>query len=386
MKKVQVFHSSLPGLIVQNNFFLLLKHMITTAKDLQALVARALKTDAVALDTEFVWERTYYPRLGLIQLALSDEECFLIDPCALDDLSPLGELLADRKVVKIFHDAPQDLFILRSATGRDPRNIFDTRLAAGFSGLSSTLSLGALVEVLLDIKLKKTETRTNWLKRPLDPKQTDYALDDVRYLRAVRVLLLARVIPEANGWLLEELQMLDDPKNYGGVTDRERYSKIKGAGNLDRQSLAILRELAAWREEEARKRNRPRGHIIKDPVLLGIAREQLQDHSAIQACGEISAKTVTAYGDILIELVAKGQQCPETELPPLLRTSRLNKKEKAALVRLHDYIILKSDVNGIDPALIGNKSELTKCIRHSSSPSRQTRGWRKEFLAEMEQE
>ncbi len=359
-------------------------NMITTAEELQALMARAHKTDAVALDTEFVWERTYYPRLGLIQLALSNEECFLIDPCALDDLSPLGELLADREVVKIFHDAPQDLSILRSATGHDPKNIFDTRLAAGFSGLSSTLSLGALIELLLDIRLKKTETRTNWLKRPLDPKQTDYAQDDVRYLRAIRVLLLARVIPEANPWLAEELQRLDDPESYTGVTDRERYSKIKGAGSLNRQSLAILQELATWREEEGRKRNRPRGHIIKDTVLLSIAREQLLAHTAIQGCGEISAKTVKAYGDTLIQLVAQGQKVPEADHPPLLRTSKLKQNEKAALARLHDYIILKSDVNGIDPALIGNKSELTKRIRHSSSPSRQTVGWRKEFLAEME--
>lgn len=348
-------------------------------------MARAHKTDAVALDTEFIWERTYYPRLGLIQLALSNEECFLIDPCALDDLSPLGELLADREVVKIFHDAPQDLSILRSATGHDPKNIFDTRLAAGFSSLTATLSLGALVELLLDIKLKKTETRTNWLKRPLDPKQTDYALDDVRYLRALRVLLLARVLPAANTWLSEELKRLDDPESYNGVTDWERYSKIKGAGSMDSQSLAILQELADWREGEARKRNRPRGHIIKDTVLLSIARDQLQEHAAIEGCGEISAKTVKAYGDKLIQLVAKGQKCAETDRPPLLRTSKLKQNEKAALLRLHDYIILKSDVNGIDPALIGNKSELTKRILHSPSPSRQTTGWRKEFLAEMEQ-
>ncbi|MEN8199078.1 MAG: HRDC domain-containing protein [Thermodesulfobacteriota bacterium] len=357
--------------------------MITTAEDLKALMARAHKIDAVGLDTEFVWERTYYPRLGLIQLALSNEECFLIDPCALDDLSPLGELLADKQVVKIFHDAPQDLSILRSATGHDPENIFDTRLAAGFAGLSSTISLAALVELLLDIQLKKTETRTNWLKRPLAAKQTAYARDDVRYLRALRVLLLARVIPGAKDWLNEELKELDRPESYNGIGDRERYSKIKGAGSLNGQSLAILQELAAWREQEARKKNRPRGHIIKDPVLLAIAREQLQAHDAIEACGQISSKTVKTYGDTLIALVTKGQKREQEEHPPLLRNSKLKKNEKTALASLHDYIVLKSDVNGIDPALIGNKSELTKIIRQPSTPSRQTRGWRKEFLAEI---
>ena len=128
------------------------KQMITTVKDLEALMARAHKTDAVAIDTEFVWKRTYYPRLGLIQVALSDEECFLIDPIALEDLSALGKLLADPDVVKIFHDAPQDLAILRAATKHDPQNIFDSRLAAGFAALGSTLSLAALIERLLEIK------------------------------------------------------------------------------------------------------------------------------------------------------------------------------------------------------------------------------------------
>lgn len=361
--------------------------MITTAEALEALMKRAHQTDAVALDTEFIWERTYYPKLGLIQLALSNEECFLIDPCALDDLSPLGELLADRTVVKIFHDAPQDLSILRTATGKDPQNIFDTRLAAGFGGLSSTLSLAALIELLLDIKLEKTETRTNWLKRPLNPKQTEYALNDVRYLRAVRVLLLARVLPETQRWMEEELQRLDTPQNYIGINDKERYIRIKGAGSLDHHSLAILQELATWREGEARKRNRPRGHIIKDTVLLSIAKNHLRDHDAIENCGEISAKSVNAYGDKLIQLVNKGLGRSEEECPPLLRNNKLTKKEKTALAGLQDYITLKSDVNGIDPALIGNKNELINCIRHtSSSASRQKSGWRKQFLAEMKEE
>jgi ribonuclease D len=361
--------------------------MITTAEELESLMERAHQTDAVALDTEFIWERTYYPKLGLVQLALSNEECFLIDPCALSDLSPLGKLLADDGVVKIFHDAPQDLSILRTATGYDPRNIFDTRLAAGFGGLSSTLSLGALVELLLDIKLEKTETRTNWLKRPLDPRQTEYAKDDVRYLRAVRVLLLARVLPETIEWLEEELQRLDNPENYIGINGSERYTKIKGAGGLNGKSLAILQELATWRETEAIKRDKPRGHIVKDPVLLSIARDALTETQAIVQCGEISQKSVTTYGDTLIQQVKKGLQRAKSEYPPSLHRSKLNSTQKKALTELQDYIRLKSDVAGIDPALIGNKKELITCVKHNApSSSRQKNSWRKIFLAEMEDE
>jgi len=345
---------------------------------------RAHKTDAVALDTEFVWERTHFPRLGLIQLALSDEECFLIDPIALEDLSPLGKLLADPAVVKIFHDAPQDLTILRNATKHDPQNIFDSRLAAGFAALGSTLSLAALVERLLDIKLTKSETRTNWLKRPLDPKQTEYALDDVRYLRAIRVLILARILPETRKWLDEEMSLFNNPQHYLGVADAERYTKVKGAGSLDQQSLAILQDLCVWRESESRKKDKPRGHIIKDPVLIAIAKKHLSNHSAILAGGEISAKTVQQYGDTIIKLVKNGENRNKSCLPQTLHSKKLKKSEKTALNNLQEYITLKSDVNGIDPALIGNKNELTKLIRHSTEPSRQKNGWRKIFLAEIE--
>ena len=358
--------------------------MITTQEDLNALMARAHETDSIALDTEFVWERTYYPQLGLIQLALSDQECFLIDPIALDDLTPLGKLLADPAVVKIFHDAPQDLAILREATKSDPQNIFDSRLAAGFSGLSATLSLAALVERLLDIQLTKSETRTNWLQRPLDQKQTEYALDDVRYLRAVRVLLLARVLPQTKPWLEEEMDRFNDPATYVGIDDSERYTKIKGAGNLDQKSLATLQELASWREQEARSQNKPRGHIVKDTVLLQIAKNQLDTHDSILDAGEISAKSVKRYSDTLIKIVHSVAERDASTLPKSLYSKKLSNTEKTNLSSLQDYITLKSDVNGIDPVLLGNKSELVKVIRHSTDPSRQNKGWRKAFLAEME--
>ena len=373
-----------PDTIYQATRHPMQNQIITTTEDLQALMERAHKTDAVALDTEFVWERTYYPELGLIQLALSNEECFLIDPLAIDDLSPLGKLLADPAVVKIFHDAPQDLAILRTATKHDPQNIFDTRLAAGFSGLTSTLSLAALIELFLDIKLEKTQTRTNWVKRPLDKKQTEYALDDVRYLRAVRVLILARILPQTQKWLDEELLSLNDPENDPGVTDEQRYTKVKGAGSLNRKSLAVLQDLAVWREQEARKKNRPRGHIIKDTVLASIARDFLDTHDAIVACGEISAKTVNNYGDALTQIVTAGKNRMEADCPSSLRETKLNQKEKSELNSLQSFITLKSDVAGIDPALLGNKRELKKLIQNSPEPSRQDKGWRKTFLTDPE--
>jgi ribonuclease D len=363
--------------------------MITNQDDLQSLILRARATDAVALDTEFVWERTYYPNLGLIQLALSDEECYLIDPLTLTDLSPLGELLGDPAVVKIFHDAPQDISILYKATGILPRNIFDTRLAAGFAGLSSTISLGNLIKELLDIDLPKTETRTNWLKRPLNSKQIEYALDDVRYLRAIRVLLLTRILnPAIKGWLEEELNRYNEPEFYLPAADTNRYLKIKGAGNLNRQALSSLRELASWREQEARKRNRPRGHILSDQSLLCLAAKQVEDPLRMRQCEEITNNIVDQYGEQILALIKKGRLCPEQACPPSLQKTKLNKREQEQLKKLHEYIILKSDVLGLDSPLIANTSELRELIRSQNQakqvfPQKLAHGWRHKFLEEM---
>lgn len=360
--------------------------MITSTEKLKEIVDQARTTDAVAIDTEFIWNRTYIPKLGLIQLALSDEECYLIDPLAIDDLSPFGALLADQRVIKIFHDAPQDIAILYTTTGTVPKNIFDTRLAAGFAGLSATLSLGNLIQELLDITLPKTETRTNWLKRPLDKKQITYALDDVRYLRAARVILINRIIgPEIKAWLQEELDLLNFPENYNGVIDSERFTKIRGHKGLNPQGATILQQLAMWREQIAKKMNRPRGHIIKDSLLLELSRKQVTTTKDLKRKTELSAKVIDRWGENIVACIQSALAMPEEAYPKVERNLRLNKKNSEILNRLNEFIQLKCKVQGIDPTLIGNSSELkclVKILNKSSKYSslKQLEGWRKLFL------
>ena len=362
--------------------------MITTKEQLIQLVARARKSEAVALDTEFVWERTYYPQLGLIQIALSDEDCHLIDPLALTDLSPLGDLLRDRSVIKIFHDAPQDLMILCAATGAAPQNIFDTRLAAGFANLPATLSLSSLIKELLDIDLAKTETRTNWLQRPLNDRQIDYALDDVRYLKAVRVILLNRNIgPTIKAWLQEELNLLNNPQAYMGPSDETRFLKIRGAGNLNRQGLAILKELVIWRDNEAKALNRPRSHVIPDAALLAIAQKHPDSSEALKEEEILSAKALSRYSKTIQEIVRQVLQADPATYPTLHQAPRLTAREKETMERLTGLITLKCELQGIDPALVGNSSELKTLVKilHSRNAEpprqlRQTEGWRKLFL------
>lgn len=345
---------------------------------------QAMKADVCGLDTEFVWERTYFPRLGLIQLSLSNQECFLIDPLAISDLSPLGELLANPKVVKIFHDGSQDLAILYRATGAEPKNIFDTRLAAGFAGHPSILSLLVLVETILGVRLNKSQTRTNWLKRPLHEKQVKYGLDDVRYLPQVRQSILDGVRALVLPWLNEELSKLDDCQSYSGIADTMRYTKVKYAKGLDRTGLAILRACAAWREGEAQQRDKPRGHILADDILIQIAQKRMQDPSSLYDLQGISAKTASRYGTGLCEIVDDVLGADESTYPDLLRGKRLTQMAEARLRRLQGWIKQQGASLGVDPALIGNRAELQQYIQNNGQSLRQKEGWRKLFLAEFD--
>ena len=224
--------------------------MISSTPALQDCLQHARTHGAVAIDTEFVWDETYYPGLGLVQLGISPDAAWLIDAPALADPAPVGALLADPGIIKVLHDARQDLCILKDWSGGAPRTIFDTRLAAGFCGYSSQLSLQALLREVLGVELEKSETRTNWLRRPLSARQIAYALDDVRHMLELRDRLLA-LAGEAGtlAWLKEEMQGLDDPALYQARPPAETWARVKDAGRLNAQGLAVLCELAALREE-----------------------------------------------------------------------------------------------------------------------------------------
>ena len=243
--------------------------MIDSEQGLAERLGEARRLGHTAIDVEMVWERTFYPALGVIQLGFSRDACHLVDAVALEGrFEPLAELLSG-PAVKILHDALQDLTVLRMATGASPRSIFDTRIAAGFAGLAHTISLRDLLRELFGVELEKTETRTDWLRRPLSPTQTGYAEDDVRYLVEAREELLRRArAAGVEDWLQEEMAGLDDPALYEERDPREAFRRVKGYGKLDRRQLAVLRELAAWREEAARDLDRPRGQVASDKLLL----------------------------------------------------------------------------------------------------------------------
>lgn len=249
--------------------------MTTLIKDkvgLEAVCAKARAESLLALDTEFVWTRTYRPQLGIVQLGCRAANEAVDAMCALD-VSPLAALLADATVVKILHDARQDLMHLKHFTGTDAHAVFDTQLAAAFAGFPVGIGLQKLLFEALDVGLAKTETCTDWTRRPLSPAQVSYALDDVRYLPDLRDELLARADGlGTRAWLEEDLRTLDESQPEADVGPSAAWLRVKtGRTRLDGRGRAILRAVAACREETASKWNLPRGWLGDDGSLVAMA-------------------------------------------------------------------------------------------------------------------
>jgi len=357
--------------------------MIDTPQALAALVERALANDCVALDTEFVWNRTYYPRLGVIQLALDGDDCHLIDTVAIEDLSPLGPVLEHPEIELILHDAVQDLTILRQVTGTFPRNIFDTRCAAGLANMSSTTSLAELLEKTIGVTLDKTETRTDWVRRPLSDEQLAYAIEDVCYMHQVRGVLQQRVAEVGrSAWLAEELATYDDPALYAERDPREQFLRVKGTGRASSSERAILRELAAWREGEARRRDRPRSHVLSDETLVYLSRRKPQ---ALKDLEEVRSINVQRDGTRILDQIRRGLEVPDDECPHQPRRRRFDediveRKLAESMSRLRQ----QSDEAQIDAPFVAARAEVRNLILDATAARpeehRLLRGWRREFV------
>ncbi len=241
---------------------------ISTYEDLSAFCERAARFDAIAVDTEFLRERTYHPRLCLVQVATPDE-CVVIDVIAIDNLAPLAILMRDEGTVKVFHACSQDMEVLNYTLGALPAPIFDTQVAAAFLGERMQASYNGMVHAFCGVTLPKSESLTDWSRRPLTPEQIEYALDDVRYLIKAYDVIMERLDKSGRAsWVLDEIKPLTDRSHY--VVDRRvAFKRVKRVNSLTRRQLAVARELAAWREARAEYSNIPRKWLMSDEVLIG---------------------------------------------------------------------------------------------------------------------
>ncbi|MDP4878394.1 MAG: HRDC domain-containing protein, partial [Opitutales bacterium] len=290
--------------------------MITTTEALAEAVRAAQAAGAVGIDTEFIWDRTFYPTLGLVQIGYPDGHCELVDAPEIEDWSPFAELMSDASVVKILHDAQQDLTILYRASGGYPKNIFDSQRSAGFAGLSSTISLSELLKTLEKVRLDKSETRSNWLARPLTEAQVEYAEDDVRYSTRLMVKIMDRA--EKLGrkdWILEEMKMYEVESLYGESDPELEMPRVRGSGSLTNQQRNILRALGAWREIKARKRNLPRNFILSDDAIVSLLKHPPKTADDIRPMKGLSDRALERNRRYIWEAIQRGIEGDLPELP-----------------------------------------------------------------------
>lgn len=246
--------------------------MIRTTAELNDACEKARSEGILSLDTEFIWNSTYRPKLGIVQMGCRSD-CNVIDCLTGIDTSALKKLVEDEDVVKILHDARQDLCLINHWTGALPVNVFDTQLAAGFAGFQSGMGLQKLLLAAIDVGLAKTQTLTDWMQRPLTDEQISYALDDVRYLPALKDELVSRAVELGTlEEMYEALARYDDAELYRELEPSEAWRKIKlYRTRLDEKGLKILQAVAAARENLARERNLPRKWLGEDGSLIAMA-------------------------------------------------------------------------------------------------------------------
>ena len=355
--------------------------ILRTTPALESACAAAMAEGLAALDTEFVWQSTYRPRLGLVQLGCR-AGCWALDCQAGLHPDALGSLIADASCVKILHDARQDLTHLRHYAGTVPGNVFDTQLAAAFAGFPAGIGLQKLLFDAIGVGLAKTETRTDWTRRPLSEAQVSYALDDVRYLPDLRDELLRRA--DAFGtraWLEEEMAKYGDAALYDDYDAENVWKRVKlGRSRLDRRGFAVLRAVAAAREEMAREFNVPRGWLGDDASLAEMAQERRVGRFRHRLRDPQRDAARRGYEAALAAAMAlPDDECPENPRPRYIQEV-LDAADEAMA-----WLAARADALHVDPAVVASRAAVTAFIDNVEDGSNPlASGWRRDvFGAEM---
>ena len=327
--------------------------------------------EVVGVDTEFVRERTFFPIPALYQIAGEAGVC-LVDACAEQRFDALKTLFAAPRPIKVMHACSEDLEVVDRHLGVAPAGIVDTQLAHAFLNPELSISYAGLVQAHLGRELAKHETRSNWLQRPLSAKQLAYAREDATYLAPIWARLAARLAETGRmAWFEEEMATLlarstSDPMDY--------YRGIRGAGRLAPRQLAVLRRLAAWREAEARRRDLPRGRVVKDAQLLALAKA---DTAAKDWVSRLLPKgAVRRYARDIDQL--RERALAEDDPPPPL-PGPLSARQGATLKALVEFATARAETLGMAPALLARKRVLREFVREDGAASL---GWRAEALGE----
>ena len=356
--------------------------VIATTAALEKFCAEAMTARYVTVDTEFMRENTYYPKLCLLQIASADD-AVLVDPLADGiDLAPVFALMAAPQVLKVFHAARQDIEIFVHLSGAVPAPIFDTQIAGMVCGFGDAISYDRLVKSVVGVEIDKSSRFTDWARRPLGDRQLTYALSDVTHLRLVFEALEERL--RANGrepWLADEMAVLTDPATYV-VAPEDAWRRLK-LRNPKPRTLAVLRELAALRENEARRRDLPRNRVLRDEVLTEIAASVPSTPEELARARSISDNVAKGkLGQGILEAVRRGANSDRNvwPRPPAATPPRRGREPVVELLRV--LLKLKAEEHGVAQKLIANMADLDLIADDDNADVPALSGWRREIFGD----
>jgi ribonuclease D len=356
--------------------------VITTTDDLTKACSKLATADFVAVDTEFMREQTFWPKLCLIQLASADDE-LVVDPLAPGiDLKPFYDLMTNERVLKVFHAGRQDIEIVFTETGLVPHPVFDTQVAAMVCGFGDSVSYSNLVKRIVGKDIDKSSRFTDWSRRPLSQKQLLYAIGDVTFLRDIYRHLrddLART--GRASWLSEEMSTLTDPKTYE-THPEEAWKRLK-LRVKSRKALAVLMELAAWRERLAQGQNVPRGRILRDEALYDIANQM---PTSAEQLGELRTLSDgfsrSARAREIVEAVKTGLARDMSKVPSLSQGQSLTAEAGATLELLKVLLKACAARHGVAPRLIADADDLEQIASRKDADVHALKGWRRQLFGE----
>ncbi|MGB0696097.1 MAG: ribonuclease D [Rhodospirillaceae bacterium] len=356
--------------------------LITTTSELSAFIDRLSGETFVTVDTEFIREKTYWPRLCLVQLGGSDE-AHCIDPLAKDmDLEPLFALMRNPAILKVFHAARQDLEIFLHLMGDMPQGLYDTQIAAMVCGFGESVGYETLVIKLAKAKVDKSMRFTDWARRPLDKKQLAYALGDVTHLRVIYEALRDQL--EASGrtnWVEREMEQIADPGLYL-VEPNEAYKRIK-ARTKSPKFLTLLKELAAWRERTAQEKDLPRNRVLKDEGLLEVAAHPATTPQELLKLRSISKGIAEGpMGRGLIEAVERAQALPKDQWPQPGQKPDLPQGLGPVTDLLRVLLKMQCEAEGVAPRLVASSADLELIAANDEADVPALSGWRRELFGE----
>ena len=348
---------------------------INTPDQLSVLCEQIKKEPWLALDTEFLREKTYYPKFCLLQIA-TPEWVACIDPIALPKLDDLFEAIYNPAIVKVFHSCRQDLEIFYQWTGKLPAPIFDTQVAAPLLGFQDNPGYAMLVSSLLSINLNKAHTRADWSKRPLTEAQIEYAADDVIYLCQIYQIMVQKLTELGRiDWLKHDFAELTNPALYK-IEPEKAWIKIKGKNKLTGKQLSIIQTLAQWREKTAQSEDRPKSWLLRDELLFDLAKLQPETVEELANVRGINERAVSRYGKELCQLITVAKNRAPLPLCEKDRPAKKNQQQEAILDILTALVRIRAEENSLNPTILGSRKDLEELLFDNDDECLLLHGWR----------